>query len=54
MIAIPAIYGASLFLSFAGFGVEIAMVLAFALVLSEESLPFVACFVFVLCYLWSS
>ena len=53
MIAIPALFGASLFLSFAGFGIEIAMVLAFALVLSEESLPFVACFVLVLYYIWS-
>jgi len=43
------------FLVFAGFGGAIASSLAaFVLLLSEESLPFVACFVLVLYYFWSS
>lgn len=40
-------------LIFAVIGVVTAMLLAFVL-LTKESLPFVACFVLVLCYFWSS
>ena len=54
LIDIIAFYGASAFLMFAGCGVSIAITLAFFLLLVEESLPFVACFVLVLYYLWSS
>ena len=53
-VAIPALVGSILFLTFAGFGILIAFLSAFVLLLSEESLPFVACFVLVLYYLWSS
>ncbi|XP_020602044.1 uncharacterized protein LOC110041110 [Orbicella faveolata] len=54
MIAMLASLGSMLFLTFAGFGVAIAISLAFVLLLSEEILPFVACFVLVLYYFWSS
>jgi len=54
MIDITAIFGSVGFLVFAGFGVSIAISLAFVLLLSEESLPFVACSVLVLYYIWSS
>ena len=54
MIALTAFIGLGWFLTFAGFGVAIAISLAFALLLSEESLPFAACFVLVFYYLWSS
>jgi len=54
MIAIPAMCGALVVLIFAGIGVEIAIVLAFVLLLNEESLPFVALSVLILYYFWSS
>lgn len=54
MIAIPAMCGALVVLIFAGIGVEITIVLAFVLLLNEESLPFVALSVLVLYYFWSS
>ena len=54
MIAIPAALGSMLFLTFAGFGVAVATSSAFVPLLSEESLPFVACSVLVLYYFWSS
>ena len=54
LIYIPAFLGPICLLAFAGFGVSIAIILAFVLLLSEESLPFVACFVLVLYYFWSS
>ena len=53
-IVIPGICGALVVLIFAGIGVEIAIVLAFVLLLNEESLPFVALSVLVLYYFWSS
>ena len=54
MIALPAVVGSIWFLMFAGFGVAIAISLAIPPLLSEESLPFVAFFVLVLYYFWSS
>jgi len=54
MIAIPAILGAYVVLSFAAYGVVIAIISAFVLILNEESLPFAACFFLVLYYIWSS
>ena len=53
-IVIPGICGALVVLIFAGIGVEIAIVVAFVLLLNEESLPFVALSVLVLYYFWSS
>ena len=54
LIASTAFLGAVGLLIFAGFGASVAITLAFFLLLVEESLPFVACFVLVLYYLWSS
>ena len=54
VIAILAVLGSMWFLAFAGFGVAVAISLAFVPLLSEGSLPFVACFVLVLYYFWSS
>ena len=54
VIAIPANVGSMWFLAFAGFGVAIAISFAIPPLLSEESLPFVAFFVLVLYYFWSS
>jgi len=54
MIAILAVLGSMWFLAFAGFGVAVAISIAFVPLLSEESLPFVACFILVLYYFWSS
>ncbi len=53
-VAIPAIIGAQFVLLWAGMGVFMAIVLAFVVLLSEEILPFLACFVLVLYYMWSS
>ncbi len=50
----PAAIGAAVVILWAGFGIVIAIVLVFALLLSEKILPFAACFVLVLYYLWSS
>ena len=46
--------GATFLLIFAGYGAQNALVLVFLLSLSEEYLPYVACFVSVLYYIWSS
>ena len=54
LVSIPALLGSLRLLLFAGFGILAAFLSAFVLLLSEESLPFVACFVLVLYYLWSS
>lgn len=54
LFAIPALLGAGLVLLFASVGVDVAIVLAFVLLLTKESLPFAACSVLVLYYLWSS
>ena len=54
MVAIPALFGAGFVLLLAGFGVLMAIMLVFVLLLSEESLPYVACIVLVLYYMWSS
>ena len=54
VIAIPALIGSSLVLHFAGVGVDVAIALALVLLLTKESLPFAACSVLVLYYLWSS
>ena len=54
LISTTAVLGTTWLLAFAGSGVSIAIILAFVPLLSEESLPFVACFVLVLYYLWSS
>ncbi|XP_078381065.1 uncharacterized protein LOC144663863 [Oculina patagonica] len=53
-VAIPTLLGALFVLELAGIGVLMAIVLAFVLLLSEEILPFVVCFVLVLYYMWSS
>ena len=53
-MGIPALLGISRLLVFAGVGMFIAFLSAFVLLLSEESLPFVACLVLVLYYIWSS
>ena len=53
-VGIPALLGISRLLVFAGVGMFIAFLSAFVLLLSEESLPFVACLVLVLYYIWSS
>ena len=54
VIGIPALFGASVVLYFAGVGVDVAILLAFLLLLTKEGLPFAACSVLVLYYLWSS
>ena len=54
MITFPVVFGSLFFLEFAGFGVAAAISLAIPPLLSEESLPFVAFFVLVLYYFWSS
>ena len=54
MLAIPTLFGALYVLLLAGTGVLVALVLVFALLLSEESLPFMACIVLVFYYVWSS
>ena len=54
LIATPALLGASVVLFFAGVGVDVAILLAFVLLLTKEGLPFAACSVLVLYYLWSS
>ncbi|XP_020601975.1 uncharacterized protein LOC110041051 [Orbicella faveolata] len=53
-VAILAQLGSVRLLMFAGFGILIAFLSAFVLLLSEESLPLIACFVLVLYYIWSS
>ena len=52
--AIPALLGLLRLLLFANIGISVAFLSAFVLLLSEESLPFIACFGLVLYYLWSS
>ena len=54
LISITAYSGTYAFLRFAASGVFLAMILAFELLLREDSLPFVAYSVLVLYYLWSS
>jgi len=53
-VAILALQGLVGLLMFACIGILIAFLSAFVLLLSEESLPFIACFVLVLYYFWSS
>lgn len=53
-VAIPALGGAGILIVSVGLGILIAIISVFVLILSEESLPFVACFVLVLYYCWSS
>ena len=54
MVAVAAFLSAANLLRWAGLGILRAMELIFILLVSEESLPFVACFVLVLYYVWSS
>ena len=51
---LPATLGALYVLTFAGIGTMVALLVGFELLFSEESLPFVVCFVLVLYYAWSS
>ena len=51
---VPAILGALYVLLFAGLGTTFGLLVGFQLLLFEESLPFVACFVLVFYYAWSS
>ena len=51
---VPAILGALYVLTFAGFGTTVGLLVGFQLLFFEESLPFVACFVLVFYYAWSS
>ena len=48
------IMGAAILLLFSGFGTLLAVLNVFALSFSEKHLPYVACSVFVLYYIWSS
>ena len=50
----PALLGALYLLTFAGVGTIVALLDGLALLFSEDSLPYVACFVLVLYYAWSS
>ena len=54
LVAFPAVFGAMAVTLRAAFGFLIAIVIAFALLLSEKILPFLACFILVLYYVWSS
>lgn len=54
MLAIPTLLGAVYVLLLAGTGVLVAVMFVFGLLLSEGSLPFVACVVLVFYYVWSS
>jgi len=49
-----AAFGALYLLVFAGIGTTLALLVGFQLLFSEDSLPYVACFVLVLYYAWSS
>lgn len=51
---VPATLGALYVLIFAGIGTIVVLLVGFELLFSEESLPFVVCFVLVLYYAWSS
>jgi len=51
---VPATLGALYVLIFAGIGTTIVLLVGVQLLFSEESLPYVACFVLVLYYAWSS
>ena len=51
---VPATLGALHVLIFAGVGTIVALLVGFELLFSEESLPYVACFLLVLYYAWSS
>ena len=53
-ITLPAVIAAMLILLDAACGVVLVIVVFFILVFSEKGLPFVACFVLVCYYLWSS
>ena len=53
-ITIPAIFGAVLILVFDAFCILMALDIAFALLFSEDSLPYVSLIVLVCYYLWSS
>ena len=53
-ITLPAVIAAMLILLDAAFGVVLVIVVFFILLYSEKGLPFVACFVLVCYYLWSS
>jgi len=53
-VALPATLGSIWLMRFASVGILITFLSVFVLVLSEESLPFVACFVLALYYLLSS
>ena len=54
MIAPPAAFGSIWLLKYAGSALAVTISSAFAFLLSEENLPFVACSVLVLYYFWSS
>ena len=54
MLSFFPIMGAAILLLFSGFGTLLAVLNVFALSFSEKHLPYVACSVFVLYYIWSS
>ena len=54
IVSIPAVTGALLVLTLAYIATLFALAIAFTLLFSEEGLPYVACFVLVLYYVWSS
>ena len=54
LVSIPAAFAAVILMSRGFFGFLIAILFVFVLLLSEKILPFLACFVLVLYYVWSS